>query len=223
MFWRARPRPGRRRRTQSGQGTRGAPWPPAATSALRKSATTGHPSSAARAAGSPSWSVTPRAPSWGGSCQTVCPWKPAAASAPPPPASSSRSARSVPAEARASSEWHHASSRAPPEPIASRIRLRTHARYGRERNPRTSHSTPAGSVPRSEMMMASTPSSEVPDMSPAKSPSNEPAPPRARAAEAGPGAASAASPAASPAGVGGPLPLVSSAGGPRNGPLLTAS
>ena len=59
----------------SEKGTSGAPWPPAAISALRKSDTTHTECSRAMTAGSPSWSVPAHQSSEGyGSCHTVCPW-----------------------------------------------------------------------------------------------------------------------------------------------------
>ena len=57
-------------------GTSGAPCPPAATSAERKSCATGRPVSSARVAASPTCQVKPPPPCRAGRCRMVWPWKP---------------------------------------------------------------------------------------------------------------------------------------------------
>ena len=70
-------------RAASKAGTRGAPLPPAATSAARKFPTTSVPSVSAKQASSPSCRVALALPVSGSvSCQTVCPCEPTAATAP---------------------------------------------------------------------------------------------------------------------------------------------
>ena len=76
MFCSARTRPGARNRSQSAKGRSGAPSPPWATSATRKSPTVTAPVRAAITAGSPSCSVEATPPIDGGWCHTVWPWLP---------------------------------------------------------------------------------------------------------------------------------------------------
>src|SRR5581483_1088054 len=62
------------RRSTSKRATSGAPWPPAATSALRRSDRTGSPVRSAIQAGRPIWSVPATRPSGSTQWKTVWPW-----------------------------------------------------------------------------------------------------------------------------------------------------
>ena len=168
MFWTARARRRSEKRTKSAKGTSGAPWPPAATSRGRKSATVVMPVRSAMTDGSPICSVDRtsvrpnRRPS--GMWYTVWPCEPTrsiVASGMP-----ARRARRTRAAAKTSPRtklaWQRSSRRA----VAGSNRRKTcrlsAGGYGYVPNARTS-------MPRGAMstMATSTPSAEVPDIRPA--------------------------------------------------------
>src|SRR5690606_2285767 len=165
MFWSTRRRPGSEKRSRSTHGTSGAPSPPAAMSRDRKSLTTGIPVRSAIVAASPSWSVCPRRPPTGGSCQTVWPWEPIRSTSSGSTPTDRHSSSAASASHSPSSACSRQITAALPSTIARWIRSRRSGGYGTVRNPSTRHAR-SDSPPSNATSAASIPSSEVPDMSP---------------------------------------------------------
>ncbi len=98
-------------------GTRGAPCPPRARSAARKSCTTGLPRRAASRGACSSCQLAPHRPSWGGRCQRVCPWQPTSSAV--FPGSARRAASACTRVTASPSSSTSAAGRAAPWPTAT--------------------------------------------------------------------------------------------------------